>query len=86
MYNFIERYMKNLKKEDVNHFALKNNVHLSENELEFTYDFVKKNWETVIRNPNLLNFERFKDRFSEENFVKIKRLFQMYYQKYGYLI
>ena len=36
--------MSMLKKEDVNNFAIKKNVFLSEGELDFTYEFLKKNW------------------------------------------
>ena len=78
--------MENLTREEVQNFAIKNNVILSEEELAFTYDFVKKNWEMIFRNPNLLNLNRYKDRFSEENFTKIQKLIQFYYQKYGYLL
>ena len=78
--------MEKLKKEDVALFATKNNVFLSQEELDFTYHFVKKNWDKILQNPNLLNFERFKDRYSEENFVKIQKLYQMYYQKYGHYL
>ena len=67
--------MTNLKKEDVQNFALKNNVYLSDAELDFTFLFVKKNWDTIIRNPNLLNFERIKDHYSPENYIKIQKLF-----------
>ena len=42
MFNLIARYMERLKKEDVLNFAVKNNVSLSEEELDFTYLFVKK--------------------------------------------
>ena len=86
MYGLIKRYMGNLTSEQVRDFALKNNVILNDNELEFTYQFVKKNWETVLRNPRLLNLERYKEKFSEENFQKIQKLFQFYYQKYGHLL
>ncbi len=86
MYNLIERYMTNLTKDQLNNFAIQNNVTLSEEELDFTYEFVKKNWETIIRNPNLLNLERFKDRYSIENYQKIQKLLQFYYQKYGHLL
>ena len=86
MFNLIARYMERLKKEDVLNFADKNNVSLSEEELDFTYLFVKKNWDKILRNPNLLNFDRFKDRYSEENFIKIQKLYQMYYQKYGHYL
>ena len=86
MYNLVKRYMDNLTKEQVMNFAQKNQIFLSQEELDFTYTFVKKNWEMIFRNPNLLRLERYKDRFSPENFVKIQKLFVMYYQKYGYLL
>ena len=86
MYNLVKRYMDNLTIDQVRDFAIKNNVELSEEELTFTYDFVKKNWELIFRNPNLLNLERYKDRFSEVNYQKIQKLIQFYYQKYGYLL
>ena len=86
MYNLVKRYVSNLTKEQVNDFALKNDIVLSREELEFVYAFVKKNWEMIFRNPNLPRLERYKDRFSPENFVKIQKLFVMYYQKYGYLL
>ena len=78
--------MTHFTKEDVKNFALKNQVDLNEEELSFTYEFVKKNWELILRNPNLLNLERYKDHFSEENYQKIQKLIQFYYQKYGYLL
>ena len=78
--------MDNLTKEHVMDFAQKNQVFLSPEELDFTYTFVKKNWEMIFRNPNLLKLERYKDKFSEENFIKIQKLFALYYQKYGHLL
>ncbi len=83
MYNIIERYIKNLSKEQVNNFALKNNVNLSGLELDFLYVFIKKNYKEVLANPSILNLDRYKTKFSEENFVKIKKLFNEYLSKYG---
>lgn len=83
MYNIIERYIKNLSKEQVNNFALKNNVNLSGLELDFLYVFIKKNYKEILANPSLLNLDRYKTKFSEENFVKIKKLFNEYLSKYG---
>lgn len=74
--------MSNLSKEEVNDFAIKKNVNLSNEELDFVYIFVKKNWEQVIKNPKLLNLERYQDRFTPENFIKIKKLFIEYSSKY----
>ena len=74
--------MNRLTIEDVNKFALKNNVNLSNDELEFTYSFVKKNWQNVLANPNSLNLERYRHMYSEENFLKIQKLFREYSIKY----
>ena len=82
MFNLIERFMNRLTIEDVNNFALKNNVNLSNDELEFTYSFVKKNWQNVLANPNSLNLERYRHMYSEENFLKIQKLFREYSIKY----
>jgi len=82
MYNFISRYMNKITMEDINNFALKKNIYLSENELTFTFEFVKKNWNQILSNPNMLNIDRYKNIYSEENFNKIKILFNEYYSKY----
>ena len=86
MYSLIERYMNKITKEDVNSFALKKNIFLSEDELTFTYDFIKKNWDKILSNPNVLNLNRYKDKYSEENFIKISGLFKEYYSKYRMFI
>ena len=82
MYNIIKKYMDNLKLEEVSNFAKSKNIFLSSEELDFVYDFVKKNWEQVLNNPNLLNLDRYKDHFSPDNFLKIKKLFNEYSAKY----
>lgn len=82
MYNIISRYMNLLTKEDVKKFAIKNHVDLSEEELDFTFIFVKKNWQNILGNPNAFQFSRYKDKFSEENFQKINRLINEYRIKY----
>ena len=86
MYHIIERYMSMLKKEDVNNFAISKNIFLNNTELDFTYDFIKKNWREIVKNPNLFEIDRYKNRFSEENFKKVKQLFKEYYQKFGSLL
>ena len=83
MYNIIERYMSMLKKEDVFNFAVSKNIFLSNEELNFTYEFIKKNWQDIVKNPNLFEIERYKNKFSEENFKKVKQLFKEYHQKFG---
>lgn len=82
MFNLIDRYMSRLEKEDVQNFAIKNNVSLNEEELNFTYDFVKKNWRIILSNPNTFQFEKYRNQFTEENFAKINYLIKEYIKKY----
>lgn len=82
MNNIIEKYMRNITINDVNNFAYKKKVNLSDEELRFTYTFIKQNWEEIIKNPALLNIEQYKDKYSAENFIKIKDLINEYSKKY----
>lgn len=83
MFNIIERYINKITKEDVKVFATKKGANLSPEELNFTFDFIKKNWRDVLKNPNLFDLNRYKNHYSEDNFYKIKQVFNEYYQKFG---
>ena len=82
MYNIIELYINKLRKEDVSNFAISKSVYLSNEELDFTYDFIKKNWKDIVKNPNLFDIDRYKNKYTPENFNKIKKAFQEYLQKF----
>ena len=71
MFNIIERYIIKMTKEDINNFALSKDIHLSADELNYTYDFIKKNYKTMLTSPKLFNINRYKNNYSEENFSKI---------------
>ena len=83
MFNFIERYINNMTKDDVNKFALSKNIELSENELTLTYEFIKKNYKNMLGNPKLFDIERYKNNYSKENFSKITKVYQEYFQRYS---
>lgn len=82
MFILIERYMSKLDKETVNNFALKNNIELSPEELDFTYDFVKKNWKTILSNHGMFDLDKYKEKFSLENFSKVQKLLKESLLKY----
>ena len=86
MYNLIKAYMGRMTIQDVNNFAVSKNIYLSGEELQFVYEFINKNWEQVVKNPKLLNLDRYQDRFSKENFEKIKKLFLEYSSRYSSFI
>ncbi len=79
----IHNYIQKLSIDDLNKFAINNNIILSENELNFIYSFIKKNHEYLLNNPNDFNIEKYKDKLSEENFIKIDLLINKYRKKYN---
>lgn len=83
MFNIIERYILKMTKEDVNNFALSKNIQLSEDELNFTYDFIKKNYKTFLGNPKLFSLERYQNFYTKENFSKITKVYNEYTQRYA---
>lgn len=76
--NIIDLYVSNLKKEDIDIFAKKNDIFLSNEELDFTYQFIKNNYKEAIKNKDTFNLSAYKDRFSSENFEKIEKLINKY--------
>ena len=86
MHDLIKKYISNLSVQDVREFALKNNIIFNDKELDFTYNFIKKNWEVILSNPNSLQLYLYKDYYSPDNYLKLQQLINYYYQKYGYLL
>lgn len=82
MFNIVDKYMRNLSIDQVANFAKAKNVNLSNEELEFTYTFIKKNYKDMLANPKLFNIDRYQNKYSPENFAKIKKVFTEYFSKY----
>ena len=78
MINFIESYINNITKEQINTFALNNNINLNRNELDFIYNFLKTRYKDILNNPNSFSLTKYKENFSNENFIKINGLVNRY--------
>ena len=83
MFVLIERYINNMNIHDLNNLAISKGIGLSNEELDFSYNFIKKNWKNVLSNYNLFDFDKYRDKYSEENFNKIKQIIKEYTIKYG---
>jgi hypothetical protein len=83
MFFIIKRYIDNMSIHDLNNLAISKNIGLTQEELKFSYDFIKKNWMNILSNKGLFDIDRYKDRFSEENFIKIKSLYKEMLLKYS---
>ena len=44
MFVLIERYINNMSIHDLNNLAISKGIGLSKDELEFSYNYIKKNW------------------------------------------
>ena len=83
MFNIIGAYINKLTKDDINKFAISKGATLSNEELEFTYSFIKKNWKDILKNPSIFDIERYSKYYSNDNFIKIKQVFNEYFQKFS---
>ena len=83
MFVLVERYINNLTINDLNNLAITKEIYLSPEELEFSYEFIKKNWQNVLSNHGVFDVDKYKDHYSEENFMKIKKLIKEYSIKYS---
>lgn len=83
MFNIIGAYINKLTKDDVNKFAISKGANLSNEELEFTYSFIRKNWKDILKNPSIFDIERYSKYYSNDNFIKIKQVFNEYFQKFS---
>lgn len=81
MYNLIKIYINKLTINDIKEFASKNQIKLSDSELNIIYDTVKKDYELLIKDSDAV-FKKVKKKISEENYIKIYNLFNEYKKKY----
>ncbi len=79
----IDSYVYNMKKSDVYDFALKNGINLSEEELIYIYNVIKKEYQTIIYgNPDFI-FADMKSKFSLETITKAENLYLDFNMRYG---
>lgn len=79
----IENYIYNMKNIDVKNFALKNDIILNDNEVEYILNVIKKNCHILIYgNPELI-FNDLKNKFPLETVNKIEKLYIEFKSKYS---
>ena len=82
----LKNYINNLKKEDINAFALNNNITLSNEELDIIYDTIKNDYSNLLYGNHDKVFEKLKTKVSTDNYDKIIDLFFEYKKKYAYFL
>ena len=88
MYEFmINNYFENLDKNKITYLALKNDIHLSDNELDYLYLTLKKEYKTLLSDDYQVIFDNAKNNLSEVNLQKLLNLYLVYRKMYeGFFI
>lgn len=85
MKSLIKNYIDLLSIEKIEQFALKNNINLTNYELEFLLNLVKTNYENIIKNDEKY-LKEIESNISSSESKKIIELYVKYKKKYkGYL-
>ena len=79
--NIIYEYIKRIKKEDIYNYGIKENIILTDNEIDIIYDYINNRYNDIIDNPNNILLE-IKDRLNIKTYNKLLEL----YDKYKYFI
>lgn len=83
---FIERYIKQIKKDDILKFGIQNDIHLSNEQLDILYHYLNEFWEVILYGNREKVFLDMKKRFDEDTFLKMQKLFEEYFNRYKDLL
>lgn len=86
MNTLIGQYINKLTIDNINDFALKNNIKLNEKELNILLDVAKNHYRDLLDGNDEKVKEYLKNNLTDENFEKVTNLYNEYKEKYqGYL-
>ena len=61
----IREYVNRLRKEDVNNYALKQNIVLDNSEIDFIYSYIKNNYRKILSRDISLSLEEVKPKLKD---------------------
>ena len=76
----IKSYIKSISKDDIMIYAKKNNINLTNKELDIIYFEIKNNYNAIINNPNEALYN-IKSKVSSNTYDKLYELYTIYYPK-----
>lgn len=76
----IKSYVKQLTKDDIIKFAKKNDIILTNDELNLIYQAIKNDYDNILANPELA-LKNAKDKLNSNTYNKIYELYTIYYPK-----
>ena len=80
--NLIKQHISKLTIDDIDKFAKENNIFLTNEELNNVYNIVKSDWEKLVYGDSNSVFESNRSKVDNNNYNKIKELFDFFKKKY----
>lgn len=85
MKSLIKNYIDLLNIDKIKEFSLKNNINLTDSELEYLLNLVKKHYEDILKDDTKY-LEEVKNNINPTEYIKLKDLYLYYKNRYkGYL-
>lgn len=81
MNKFIEKYISKISIYDINGFALRHDIKLSSDELEFLYITLKTRYKDLLYNETIV-IKDIQKNLTKDNFNKVFNLYTYYKDKY----
>ena len=82
----LKNYVNKLSINDINDFAVKNDIVLNKDELNTIYDIIKNDYDELLYGNSDNVFNKLKSNVSSDNYDKIINLFFLYKKKYAQLL
>ena len=67
----IREYVNRLRKEDVNNYALKQNIVLDNSEIDFIYSYIKNNYRKILSRDISLSLDEVKPKLRDSTYNKL---------------
>lgn len=81
MEQLIKEYIENIDEYTINKYAKINNINLNNEEIKTIYMYIKNYWQIFYKGDPTELFNELKEQLQEENYLKIKELYQKYKEK-----
>jgi len=79
----ISEYVNRMNLDDVNNFALKNGINLSNEELSLIFNYIKNDWHTIVfGNPRAI-LDDLKNKLNTNSYQKIESLYVYFKNRYS---
>lgn len=86
MKKLIQNYIHKITENDIEMFAVKNNIKLNKSEISAIYFYVKNEYETLLYHDSTSIFDDLKTKLSAKNYEKIVSVFKEYKEKYKHYL